>query len=50
MVGRFVEKKGHPTALAAVARLVSEGERIALRIVGEGEEEPRIRRGKSPRR
>lgn len=44
MVGRFVEKKGHRDALCAVARLVSEGRRIELRMVGEGEEEPRIRR------
>jgi colanic acid/amylovoran biosynthesis glycosyltransferase len=43
MVGRIVAKKGHALAVEALARLAHQGVPVALRIVGEGEEEPALR-------
>ena len=44
MVGRIVEKKGHRYALEALEPLVTEGKRVELRIVGEGEGYHELRR------
>jgi glycosyltransferase involved in cell wall biosynthesis len=44
MVGRLVPKKGHRLALEAAARLEAAGVPFRLRVLGEGEEGPDLRR------
>jgi glycosyltransferase involved in cell wall biosynthesis len=44
MVGRIVEKKGHRYALEALEPLVTEGRKVRITIVGEGEAYHEVRR------
>ena len=43
-IGRFAEQKGQLVLIAAMARLVAEGQDVSLRLVGDGEMRPIIER------